>query len=723
MHALTKIRGGLMGLLAILIWASTGLATVPTTISFQGNLTDSLGTPVADGDYTMRFFLFNTVSGGSQLWNAPSGEEQVVAVADGVYNVLLGAVHPLTPSVFSSGTAWLEVMVNGEILVPRMRISATAYALKSGNTDTLQGKPASDFAGTGHEHDAEYVNAGEAGGVSSAMIAPGAVSSGTVADNSLNGADIADGSLTANDIADGSDSGLDADLLDGLNGSAYTLITADYGRSGVAATLYEGASTLTAKYVNENQANSISGSMITDSTITALDLAPGSVGASEISSNAVSTNTISFPLDYTGTDLNGAPVAIINTSNGTAGNWPAGLVGVASGSPGSTRTIGVYGAAPSFTTSARELIPAASSAGVAGASDTGYGVVGASTSHAHAAVYGESSRGYGIYGKHTDASYTSPGVYGKNEGSGVGVLGDAYSSGSAGIHGRGYNGASAGRFDGNVDITGGTLTVNNDVLLKNGTTTAALFDVSTYGLTLYSATGQKTFYLDSESGAYVTMNERDGTQTIYIDAESGTEGGPFMYMYNNTGTATVYIDGDADDAGYMYLRDASGTATISLDADYNGTGRITTQELHITGGSDLSEQFDIQHPGTELTPGMVVSIDPGNPGKLEISRTSYDNKVAGIISGANGIKPGMIMGQAGTDADGKYAVALTGRVYCRANASSGPILPGDLLTTSDVPGHAMKVNDYPRANGAILGKAMTRLDSGSGMVLVLVSLQ
>jgi hypothetical protein len=66
---------------------------------------------------------------------------------------------------------------------------------------------------------------------------------------------------------------------------------------------------------------------------------------------------------------------------------------------------------------------------------------------------------------------------------------------------------------------------------------------------------------------------------------------------------------------------------------------------------------------------------------------------------------------------------LTGRVYCWANASYGPIEPGDLLTTSDTPGHAMKVTDHAKAQGAIIGKAMTELKQGKGLVLVLVTLQ
>ena len=81
------------------------------------------------------------------------------------------------------------------------------------------------------------------------------------------------------------------------------------------------------------------------------------------------------------------------------------------------------------------------------------------------------------------------------------------------------------------------------------------------------------------------------------------------------------------------------------------------------------------------------------------------------------------MGQRGSVADGNYPVALTGRVYCYVDATDYPVKPGDLLTTSGTPGHAMKVTEYSKAQGAILGKAMTSLDTGKGLVLVLVTLQ
>lgn len=100
-----------------------------------------------------------------------------------------------------------------------------------------------------------------------------------------------------------------------------------------------------------------------------------------------------------------------------------------------------------------------------------------------------------------------------------------------------------------------------------------------------------------------------------------------------------------------------------------------------------------------------------------------DRRVAGIASGAGGVMPGMVMSQEGSIADGKQPVAPTGRVYCWADASAGAIEPGDLLTTSETPGHAMKVADHARARGAVLGKAMTGLKEGKGLVLVLVTLQ
>lgn len=149
-------------------------------------------------------------------------------------------------------------------------------------------------------------------------------------------------------------------------------------------------------------------------------------------------------------------------------------------------------------------------------------------------------------------------------------------------------------------------------------------------------------------------------------------------------------------------------------------GEISVKALTIRGGADLAEPFESSEG--KLAPGSVVVIDEANPGKLKLATEAYDTRVAGIISGAGGVKAGIALHQEGA-LEGGQNVALTGRVYVQADATFGEIKPGDLLTTSSTPGHAMKVRNSSRAQGAILGKAMTALAKDKGLVLVLVTLQ
>ncbi len=155
--------------------------------------------------------------------------------------------------------------------------------------------------------------------------------------------------------------------------------------------------------------------------------------------------------------------------------------------------------------------------------------------------------------------------------------------------------------------------------------------------------------------------------------------------------------------------------------DFNGyDGTFACRILQINGGADVAEPFQVSTK--DIPKGAVVVIDDQNPGQLKMSQQPYDTRVAGVISGANGINPGITLNQEGLG-EGGHNVALSGRVYVQAETSNGPIRPGDLLTTSSIAGHAMRVTDHSKAQGAILGKAMTDLSGGKGMVLVLVSLQ
>jgi len=153
----------------------------------------------------------------------------------------------------------------------------------------------------------------------------------------------------------------------------------------------------------------------------------------------------------------------------------------------------------------------------------------------------------------------------------------------------------------------------------------------------------------------------------------------------------------------------------SIIYSVSGTGHVSSTLMTTTGGSDLAEQFPVN--GTP-EPGTLMVIDAANPGKLIPSSIAYDPKVAGVVSGAGGLQAGMTL----AEQDG-LPIALAGRVYVKAEANSAPIQPGDLLTSSALPGYAMKAADHNLAQGAVIGKAMTGLDSGTGLVLVLVCLQ
>jgi hypothetical protein len=273
------------------------------------------------------------------------------------------------------------------------------------------------------------------------------------------------------------------------------------------------------------------------------------------------------------------------------------------------------------------------------------------------------------------------------------------------------------------------------VLLSNssGTTTMELdADEDDAGvMRLFDAQGDATVEIvaaeTATNGAQILLHKADGTKTIELDAEKSGRGEISLYHDDGTTETIEIIGAENGTGGQIKLRNSDGTTTITMDAEHGegGDGRIITDVLEITGGSDLSEQFEINGSRVDMppSPGMVVSIDPDNTGELIVSNTAYDYTVAGVVSGAGGVKPGMLMGQSSSPADGDYPVALTGRVYCLVDASYGPVKPGDLLTTSDTPGHAMKVSDHGRAQGAIIGKAMSSLGSGTGLVLVLISLQ
>lgn len=206
------------------------------------------------------------------------------------------------------------------------------------------------------------------------------------------------------------------------------------------------------------------------------------------------------------------------------------------------------------------------------------------------------------------------------------------------------------------------------------------------------------------------------TPTIWAENESTVNGVAIMAISegNDDLSPTVWLTQNG--SGPILVGSGGSGAVFTVTQ----TGRTITSAVEITGGGDIVEGFEAREGVVEA--GTVMSIDPQTPGQLTISSSAYDAKVAGVVSGAGGVNHGLRLGQDGV-LDGETLVAMTGRVYVKCSSENGAISPGDLLTTADLDGHAMRATDGMRSFGTVIGKAMGSLDQGTGLVLVLVNLQ
>lgn len=117
---------GITAALALtLALAAPASAQVPRTMSYQGILTDNLGSPIADGNYSLTVRLYDAAGGGALLYTEV---HPVVAVARGGFNVILGSVTPL--SIAFDQPLWLSLQVGVDPeLSPRVPLASSAYAL------------------------------------------------------------------------------------------------------------------------------------------------------------------------------------------------------------------------------------------------------------------------------------------------------------------------------------------------------------------------------------------------------------------------------------------------------------------------------------------------------------------------------------------------------------------------------------------------------------------
>lgn len=211
------------------------------------------------------------------------------------------------------------------------------------------------------------------------------------------------------------------------------------------------------------------------------------------------------------------------------------------------------------------------------------------------------------------------------------------------------------------------------------------------------------FYRGGDTvGGFLTFTTSNNTEHMRITA-SGNVG-----IGTTNPQKKLHIAGDVEIDGSLYF----GSGSQPQSAPYAG----------INCGADYAESVDVIGDRAKYEPGDVLVIDSRVPGKFLKSKEAYSTTVAGIYS----TKPGFV-GRLHPATDPASAneipMAMVGRVPTKVTAENGPIEVGDLLVTSSNMGYAMKGTDRSRMLGTVIGKALGSLDSGTGTIEVLVTLQ
>jgi len=678
-------RSGLIVILSLALIPAATAAEVPGLLNYQGTLTDQYGLAL-DDTLSLTFSIYSVPAGELPLWTETQAP---VAVSQGIFNVLLGSVNTLTDSVFDEPTRWLGITVLGEPeMQPRQQIVTVGYAFRAAEADTA------DAVRGGSGSDGDWTIAG------SDMYAatPGNVGIG----------------LSSPDYK------LHVNGVFGL-GNTYTTEFPDYGHGPAVLKRF-------AFGVNYGgQENPIMGTMRFDdgsnfgelaflskaygSTPRAIAFREGTAGTGGEEKWFIGTNGKAFFADRVGigtadpqralhvsSDMSSFGMVTIERASTSAGEASIGFKERSDAAGDSTWVAGVGGWG---NTSDFVIGRGAVDFLISHDADVGIGTT-APESRLH--VKGDDWPTY--------VTIEAPGGYapginlnvaGSNEWSIFYHPGDSLISFYR-------NGA------------GSQLVIKNDGAVGIGTGYTGTAQLVVMGGNVGIETHYPGQKLDVDYGNIIVQ----GTGSCDAPGEEGIVYlGTVHHLIKGVYGFGVKIGTYAAGDSALTIRELSGNVgigTTTPDEKLHVRGTVKCDVLKLTGGADIAEPFEVSG-SMEMEPGMVLTIDPDHPGALKIADRAYDRCVAGIVSGAGDIAPGLIMSRSADTAPGEHPVALTGRVYCWADASSGTIQTGDLLTTSDTPGHAMKVTDYDQAQGAIIGKAMSSLEQGQGLVLVLVTLQ
>ena len=190
----------------------------------------------------------------------------------------------------------------------------------------------------------------------------------------------------------------------------------------------------------------------------------------------------------------------------------------------------------------------------------------------------------------------------------------------------------------------------------------------------------------------------------------------------DTGSGTI---GDA--LCFRSSTDGGGASAMRMN---NGGNTVIAAGSTQSGNPDIAEQIEVNDPS--IIPGdILVATTPIPDDGRDIykraqatkSRQAYEGGVLGVVSSDPGrliaIRNAMDLSDAERSVDGtRRSLAIAGRMPVNIASTSESIRVGDYLTTSDIPGRAMKAT----RGGVTVGKALEDWIPGSGKTSILMFL-
>lgn len=216
----------------------------------------------------------------------------------------------------------------------------------------------------------------------------------------------------------------------------------------------------------------------------------------------------------------------------------------------------------------------------------------------------------------------------------------------------------------------------------------------------------------------VGMNTADGPggyfrsdkkEAIFCESHSPSSAAIAGIQQNTNGTGAA-----------IYGEHVGPNGSLGVAGFFKGNVIVTGDISFAPEVGDISEDFTVKDEAL-AEPGTVMSLN--NAGELIPCIDPYEKRVVGVVAGAGSYRTGIIMDKQEKSDVRRQPIALVGKVFCKVDASYGPIEIGDLLTSSATHGHAMKASNPNRAFGSVLGKALAPLSDGLGLIPILISLQ